>query len=153
MSPVNSLQLSANLTLIDNDGPDETYQRLKFIRPLPDGTFEKVFEEIDYPYDIGASSLLNITATWQPAEELILFSRLGYIGSRPLVDPINEHFSSVDSVWIWDASISLKNLFSDGLDLEVSAQNLTDRDYEVPGTYGVIDGQPFTVELIMRKRW
>lgn len=152
-SPVDSLRMSANLTLMDNTGPDETYKRLKFIRPLPDGEFEKVFEEIQYPSDSGASTLFNLMASWKPAENFILFGRLGYFGSRLLIDPRNEQFSNISGAWILDMSASLTNILDRGIDLQVSAYNLTDRDYQTPGTYSVIDGDPLSVEVTLRKRW
>jgi outer membrane receptor protein involved in Fe transport len=40
-----------------------------------------------------------------------------------------------------------------GLELEVSVRNLLDRDYETPGTYSLIEGNPATLWVGLRKRW
>ncbi len=151
--PVDDLEISANLTLLDNSGPDETYRRLKFVRPLPDGSLERVFEEIEYPYDTGATSMFNLMATWRPVEDLTAFLNLGYFSSRLLVDPRQEEFISVPGAWLLDASVTIEDLFLPGLDLQISGWNLTDRDYETPGTYTVNDGEPVSVEVILKKKW
>ena len=86
-SPVKSLDLSANLTLLDNDGPNETYHwnDCSFVRP--DGTVVKHFTDLTYPYDRGPGTLFNLIGTWRPVERLTAFLRLGYFSSRNLIYP------------------------------------------------------------------
>ena len=47
----------------------------------------------------------------------------------------------------------IKDIFYPGLDLEIAIRNLFDKDYETPGTYTTIEGDPLTVVLTLRKRW
>ena len=58
-SPVKSLDLSANLTLLDNDGPNETYHWNDFSFVRPDGTVVKHYTDLTYPYDRGAGHPLQ----------------------------------------------------------------------------------------------
>ena len=152
-SPVKSLDLSANLTLVDNDGPSETYHwnDRTFVRP--DGTVVKHFTDLSYPYDRGPSTLFNLMGTWRPIERLTAFARLGYFSSRNLIYPRSAEILSVPGVWLLDVSTTLRDVAVSGLDLEVSVRNLLDRDYETPGTYSLIKGDPATLWVGLRKRW
>ena len=152
-SPVKSLDLSANLTLLDNDGPDETYHWNDFSFVRPDGTVVKHFTDLAYPYDRGPGALFNLMGTWRPVERLTAFARLGYFSSRDLIFPRSAEIRSVPGVWLLDVSTTVRDVGFAGLDLEVSVRNLLDRDYETPGTYSLIKGDPATVWVGLRKRW
>ena len=152
-SPVKSLDLSANLTLLDNDGPSETYLYNDFSFVRPDGTVVKHFTDLTYPYDKGPGALFNLTGTWRPVERVTAFLRLGYFSSRNLIFPRSAEIRSVPGVWLLDMSTTIRDIGSPGLDLELSIRNLLDRDYETPGTYGLIQGDPATVWVALRKRW
>ncbi len=152
-SPVKSLDLSANLTLLDNDGPSETYHWNDFSFVRPDGTVVKHFTDLTYPYDRGPGALFNLMGTWRPVERLTAFLRLGYFSSRNLIFPRSAEILSVPGVWLLDMSTTVRDIAVPGLDLEVSVRNLLDRDYETPGTYSLIKGDPATLWVGLRKRW
>ncbi len=152
-SPVKTLDLAANLTLLDNDGPDETYHWNDYSYVRPDGTVVKHFTDLRYPYDSGPGSLFNLTGTWRPLEKVSAFLRLGYFASRDLIFPRSAEIRSVPGVWLLDASATLRDIGISGLDLEVSVRNLLDKRYETPGTYGLIEGDPATLWVELRKRW
>jgi hypothetical protein len=152
-SPVQSLDLSANLTLLDNDGPNETYHWNDYSNVRLDGTVVKHYTDLTYPYDIGADTLFNLTGTWRPVERVTAFLRLGYFSSRDLIFPRSAEIRSVPGVWLVDMSATIRDIGIPGLDLELSVRNLLDRDYETPGTYGFIAGDPATVWVGLRKRW
>ena len=161
-SPLKSLDLSANLTLLDNDGPSETYHwnDVSFVRP--DGTVVKHFTDLTYPYDRGPGALFNLMGTWRPVERVTAFLRLGYYSSRNLIFPFasrnlishrSAEILSVPGVWLLDMATTVRDIVVPGLDLEVSVRNLLDRDYETPGTYSLIKGDPATLWVGLRKRW
>jgi outer membrane receptor protein involved in Fe transport len=157
-SPVKSLDLSANLTLLDNDGPNETYHWNDFSFVRPDGSVVKHYTDLTYPFDRGPGALFNLMGTWRPLERLTAFLRLGYVASRNLIFPLNPfprrtEVVSVPGVWLLDMSTTVRDVGLAGLDLEVSVRNLLDRDYETPGTYSLIKGDPASVWVGLRKRW
>jgi outer membrane cobalamin receptor len=152
-SPVKSLDLSTNLTLLDNDGPSETYHWNDYSFVRPDGTVVKHYTDLTYPYDRGPGSLFNLTGTWRPFERVTTFLRLGYFSSRNLIFPRSAEILSVPGVWLVDMSSTVRDIGIPGLDLELSVRNLLNRDYETPGTYGLIKGDPATVWVGLRKRW
>ena len=152
-SPVKSLDFAANLTLLDNNGPDETYHWNDFSYVRPDGTVEKHFTDLKYPYDSGPERLFNISGTWRPGERISAFLRLGYFGSRDLIFPRSAETCSVPGVWLMDASALVRDIVFPGLDLEVTVRNLLDKSYQTPGTYSLIDGEPVTLWVELRKTW
>ena len=153
LSPLKSLDLSANLTLLDNDGPSETYHWNDFSFVRPDGSVVKHFTDLIYPYDRGPGALFNLTGTWRPVERVTAFLRLGYLPARDLIFPRSAEILSVPGVWLLNMSTTIRDIAVPGLDLEVSIRNLLDRDYETPGTYSLIKGDPATVWVGLRKRW
>lgn len=152
-SPVKALDFAANLTLLDNDGPDEVYHWNDFSYVRPDGTVEKHYTDLEYPYDSGPDTLFNLTGTWRPVERASAFLRLGYFASRDLIFPRGGDIRSVPGVWLVDASATVRDVFLPGLDLEVSVRNLLDKSYQTPGTYSLIEGEPVTLWVEVRKRF
>lgn len=156
VSPVEALRLTANLTLLDNGGPDEVYHYNDYTYFLLDGTPVKHYTDLIYPYDRGARRMFNLTATWRPVDRMSLYARLGYFSSRQLIYPRGEdddQFSSSPGVWLLDMSGTIRDVFVPGLELELSVKNLTNNHYETPGTYTELDGNGFSMEALFRMRW
>lgn len=146
---------SANFTVMDNSGPNETYVYNDFTFIRPDGTVEESLVELDYPYDSGAEILLNLMGTWRPMDRFTLFGRAGYVSSRDLI-VLNDgdfNMTSAPGFWRLDATAVLEDVGVPGLDLQVSVENLLDHRYRAPGTYGLVDGEPFTARFSIRTVW
>ncbi len=152
-SPVRSLDLAANLTLLNNDGPDETYHWNDFSYLRPDGTVVRHFTDLKYPYDSGPDALFNLMGTWRPMEKVSAFLRLGYFSPRDLIFPRSAETLSVPGVWLLDASASIRDVVIAGLDLSVSVKNLLNKKYETPGTYGLITGERAALFVELKKQW
>jgi outer membrane receptor protein involved in Fe transport len=146
-SPLKDLDLSANLTLLNNSGPDETYRYVKYWTPEP------VYEDLKFPYDTGPKRLFNLMGTWRPVDRVILFARLGYHSSTQLIYPRADKFSSIPDVWLLDVSATVQDVGVPGLDLQIAIRNLTNHHYETAGTYSTIRGEPFSAQVVLRKRW
>jgi outer membrane receptor protein involved in Fe transport len=146
LSPVREIDLSANLTLMNNSGPDETYHYQKFI-------FPPLYEDLIYPYDAGPRRLFSLTGTWRPFKRLSVFSRLGYSSKTRLFYPRGDTVVSIPGVWLLDLAATVRDVIIPGMEMVISAKNLTDRKYDIPGTYSIIRGDPFSVEIMLRKRW
>ena len=153
LSPRKDLDFSANLTLMNNSGKDETYSYIHHVEPGPNGTWVPVYESLRYPFDIGPKSLFNLTSTWEPMERVSIFARLGYFSSRKLIYPKAAEYQSCSGVWLFDISATIRDVIYQGLDLGIALRNLFDKDYITPGTYSTIYGEPFSAEIVLRKRW
>jgi len=154
LSPVDSLDLSANLTLVDNSGPAETYHYLDHIEGgPPPKPWIFIYKDLKYPYDAGPGTIFNLTGTWRPFEKATLYGRIGYFSSRDLIYPRSGSLVSVPGVWLLDVCATVRDVAGSGLELELSVRNLMDRNYETPGTYDLIEGDPATVSVTLRKWW
>ncbi|MFW6242153.1 MAG: hypothetical protein ACOC98_16315, partial [Thermodesulfobacteriota bacterium] len=153
--PHSTLSLEAGLTLLDNSGPNETYRYNDFTFIRPDGTVERNFVDLDYPYDPGADLLFNLTALWRPLNQWTIHGRASWFSSRDQVALSEGEFVTIpaSSDWRLDAGFLVEDLFASGLDLSGTIRNLTDRRTETPGTYGLIEGKGIDGLLMLRRRW
>ncbi len=156
ISPTRELDFTVNFTLIDNSGPDETYNYNDFQTVDEYGNIVKHFVELSYPYDTGPEKLFTARAEWRPNEKLTTSLRLQYISSRELVFPVvalEDSIISCSGVWLFHAAVTIHDLFFPDSDLRISLRNLFDETYVTPGTYSSIDGDPFEVGITVSKRW
>ena len=151
--PWETVELSANLTLLDNQGPDETYWYNDYTYIDDEGNVVKNYVELTYPYDPGAKRLFNLTGLWRPSDRLTAGMTLRYIGKRDFIYPIDETMTTCDDVWLLDMNATVHRFFHPGVDLTVGVRNLLDEEYETPGTYSVIEGDPLTVWAVVRWKW
>lgn len=151
--PIDTLRLSANLTLLENSGPDETYRYVDYVFIRPDGTLEEHYADLRYAYDTGPKRVLNLMAQWDPVDRLTLFTRAGYFSSVSVICPRCETTDAVSGVWMVDLKATLRDVGMTGMDLELFLWNITDRDYRLPGTYGIIEGEAFSGMLMVKKRF
>ena len=145
--PMKQLNFSANLTLLNNSGPDETYNYIKYWDPQPH------YEQLNFPFNTGPKRLFNLMGTWRPIDNVTLFARLGYHSSTQLIYPRADSFTSISGAWLLDMAATFNNIVIPGLDLQITIKNLTNNHYEIPGTYSSIEGEPISVAAVLRKRW
>lgn len=153
ITPMDGLELGLNLTLLDNSGPDEVYRYNDYSFIRPDGTVVDHYVDLQYPFDTGPETLMNLTATWQPRDRLTLFSRLRYFSGQELIYPRNEDRVPVSGQWLLDMSCAVEDVIFERTDLTVSVQNAADSSYKIPGTYSMIEGAPFEFQVRIRRRW
>jgi len=159
-APIPTIEFTTNLTLlIDHSGPNEIYKYNDYTFYRPDEPPEPHFKILDYPYDTGPSTLFNITSTWRPYHGITAVVSAEYTGSRQLSYPEGEFDKFVEKrspgLWRFKLATTLEDFIGNGMDLEVSMKNLTSRDseYETPGIYNTIIGEPFSVDIVLRKTW
>ena len=161
LSPLPSLLFAANVTFVHTDGRDEIYHYNDYTIIEPYEIIEKHYIDISCPYDKGPGTMFNITGTWKPLESITAFVRVGYFSERKLAYPVRADsintgesgYSSFSGITLVDASLTFKNFLFDGFELVVAARNIFDKDYETPGTYTAISGDPFETTFVLRKRW
>jgi outer membrane cobalamin receptor len=160
-SPHPSLNIEANLTLLENSGSDETYRYLSSIEIDDEGNIIRLYDTKTYPYDLGADSLFNLMVTWQPSDRVSLYARAGYTASRSLIYPRDSAYErdndyeilSASGDWQLDVTAVIRDVLFPGTDLDLSVKNLRDNDYHTPGTYDLIGGRPITVQAVLRIRF
>jgi outer membrane receptor protein involved in Fe transport len=151
--PFDNLSLGGNLTVLDNSGPDETYLYNAYSFVRPDGTVVDYIVPLSYPFDTGPETLLNLTATWEPVEDYTLFGRLRYFSEQKLIYPRNESTVTLSGQWLLDLAFTARDFLDTGFDMRCSVKNATDREYDLPGTYSVIEAEPLNVQVLFEKHW
>ncbi len=149
------LDIEANLTLLNNRGSEEQYRYLESITIDPDFNIIEKYTTKNYPYDLGSDSLFNLMVTWQPSERVSLHTCAGYIGPRSLIYPRADAYEivSVSGDWQVDLTAVIQDVLFPGTALDLSIKNLTDHNYQTPGTYDVIEDHPVTVQVMFRVRF
>ena len=151
--PVGGLELSANITALKNSGPDETYLYNDYTFVRPDGTLEKHYVEIKYPFDTGPDTMLNLMAKWEPLDTVSIFCRTGYSSSLQVTCSTCDTIESVPGVWLTDMALTVRDIMVPGLEFSIHLKNITDKDYQVPGSYSTIDGDPFSMRMMLTVKW
>ncbi|MBU0673230.1 MAG: TonB-dependent receptor [Proteobacteria bacterium] len=152
VTPKDNLSLSANLTVMDNSGPSETYHLLSAVYVRPDGSLENIYEDIESPYDTGPKTIFNLAATWSPFDALAVVADLNYVAPRHLILGRTGETREAPSRWVMDLTATVHDVIQ-GYELSCEVGNLFDTHYQTPGVYGLIDGDPFSLTVILRKKW
>jgi len=153
INPLDQFSISGSLTLVKNNGPLETYLYNDYSTFLPDGTMQKHYISLAYPYDIGPERFFNFSFLWSLKKDIQLFTCARYFSGYKLADPLTRNPKAVDNVFLMDAGIRMKNLFSDESEFEIKIVNLLDNDYKIPGMYGLEKGRPFSISIAWKKIW
>lgn len=143
----NYFNLSGNLTLMDNSGPNETY--LYHIYTEPDGT--PIYLKREYDYDTGPKTLGSLRGIWQITDRISLVPELKYFSDTSLYYPLEDVTRVCDDAWIMDVNLLVKDVFS--CDLSIYANNIFDNNYTSPGIYSITNNPSFNVGLMIRKSW
>lgn len=153
LSPTKDIDLYADMTILTNDGPNETYKYHDYSIIRIDGTQVKHYVDIEYPYNIGPKFIANISGSWRPFEKVSTFIKLGYVSSERLILPRGEGEISFSGSWLADMNVTIHDIMTSGMELGISVRNLADRHYNIPGTYSAIEGSPFSAEIMLGKKW
>jgi outer membrane cobalamin receptor len=137
--------LSGSVTLLKNDGPDETYFYLSHSFP------EDVFLERAYAYDTGPDILGSVKGTWQISDTVTLVPELRYFSSRSLYYPEDDITHTCDGAWVADLNLMITDRFP--FDVSLHLNNLFNTEYRSPGLYSVIDSQGISGALMLRMTW
>ena len=147
------LKLAANMTLLDNRGPKETFHLLNAVYIRPDGSLEYIYEDIKSPYDLGPETIFNMSATWLPVTNISFLADLKYRASHDLINARTGITSTADPVWLLDINAIIGDILSSGVTFSCSITNLFDTAYNIPGPYEMIEGEPFTLKFMLEKKW
>ncbi|MBW2022189.1 MAG: TonB-dependent receptor plug domain-containing protein [Deltaproteobacteria bacterium] len=150
---VDSIELGANLTVLDNDGPDETYRLNDYSYISPDGEVVKHYIDVIYPFDSGPDSIGNLWVRWSPTKRVSAFIHMGLTSSHQLIAPRNQTPLKVEGGWLVDGTLTLKEFPVQNTELSLVLKNMTNREYRVEGTYSLRDAPGVSMQLWLRKTW
>lgn len=153
-SPFKFLDISSNLTMLRNTGPDEVFKPVKTLILELDDTIGQIFydDDLNLPYDVGPEIYSNFVVTYRFNDNIHILSRLQYVASNKAIDLVNEISKEVPSFWLFDVNLSFDDFYK-GFGVNIGLKNILNRDYELPGTYSNIDGSEFETEILISKKW
>lgn len=145
------LRLKGNITFMDNSGSDESYDFRTASFVDDDGKIVDEFETLEYPYNPGVETLVNLAVHWNLTKNLTLIPELHYRSATQLYSPLEDITRKADEVWLGNLRLKIEDLFP--FDLELYAENLADTDYDVPGAYTFIKGDGFNAGMTAFMSW
>jgi outer membrane cobalamin receptor len=146
-----SLLVSGNVALLNNSGPDETYLYRDYSYVDSDGKVQDHFQNLNYAYDAGADTMVNLAVNWNLTEKITLVPGLQYFSKTQLYFPLDDVTRECPEVWLMDVHLKIEKVFPFDLDLYV--ENLADHDYVVPGTYTFTEGKGFNAGVKATLHW
>lgn len=131
-----TFSISANLTLLGNSGPKETYfyNDYDYYDDLGN-LIEAHYQALEYAYDTGPKTMGNLQANWQMTNHLTLTPELRYFSRRRLYYPVSDVTRICPEAWIVDVNLKIKDLLP--FDLTLFVNNLFDNEYISPGLYSI----------------
>jgi outer membrane cobalamin receptor len=145
------IKLGANLTLLENSGPNEVYFYNDFNYTDGDGNLVRHFLKLEHDYDMGPDILGTLKAGFQVTKHLQLVSELRYFAGQDLYFPIEDVTKSCEDAWVMDLHLHVKHLFP--FDLSVFVTNVFDNDNSIPGVYSVTQPPPAAAGLFLHMTW
>jgi outer membrane receptor protein involved in Fe transport len=135
------LDLFGNLTTFHAWGGSEKFTVLQAVFVRPDGTKVPIFETWEEPFDTGPSFIANLGLTWRLHQRATLDVEGGVTSSVQysfVKDTVSGRYSQP---FFLDMTLRVKDVLVKNSELTLRGTNLLDRDYQVPGLYGPVDGQ------------
>ncbi|HID97092.1 MAG TPA: TonB-dependent receptor [Thermodesulfobacteriaceae bacterium] len=141
-----ALKLWANATAFSHDGDDEVYTYHVYI--LENGNWVlKPWASWEIPFETGPETMLNAGVLWNPTGWLDVSLSAGYHTSWNYYYSKGRLEETVPSNWIFDMTVTARDIFTRNLDIQCSVKNLLDRRFDGRGTYGPVDSPPFMAYL------
>ena len=152
-----ALCFSGNITLLDNSGPDETYFYTRY--EYKDGYEYGADKTLNYNYDTGADTMINLAVNWRITDNLTLvpqfryFSKvqLHYLEEVSALEPLETTTIECPQVWLMDLHLKIKDIFP--FDVDLFVENLFDEKYKTPGVYSEIQGNSFNAGILIKMTW
>jgi len=152
-SPLESFSFRANMTLLRNTGHEEIYKYNDYSYLGSDGKIINHYINLQYPFDGGPDKLLNIMATWHPADDISCSLSGRFFSSYALAYPHALEYVKAQDTMTFDVGITFADLFKRGAILNISFKNIFNKNYLIPGMYSLEKGEPFSINIMLQKQW
>lgn len=142
-----AIRFWCNATALSHASDPSLY--LSYTRVLVDGRLQKILSgSQEVPYEAGPDNLFNMGMTYSASADLDFDLGVHYSDSS-LSNYVRDAVQILTpSIWLVDSTVTRRNLFGPGLDLQLAAKNIFDRRYQTAGVYGPVQGAPpFTAIL------
>jgi hypothetical protein len=148
-----NVTLCANLTLLNNSGPDEIYYFYGYhYQDREEGNVpDQGYLEWSYAYETGPDIMGTVKAVWDINRNLSLVPALRYFSGQSIYSPVADETLSCGQAWVMDVNLRIRNYFP--FDVDLFAKNLFDNTYKTPGLYSITRNPGFTAGVALRYSW
>ncbi|HBT89128.1 TonB-dependent receptor plug domain-containing protein [Desulfobacter sp.] len=147
-----NLTLCANVTLLNNSGPDEIYYYSEYHFDPRDGNIvDDGYLEWSYAYETGPDIMGTVKAVWDINRNLSLVPALRYFSGQSIYSPVADETLSCGQAWVMDVNLRIRNYFP--FDVDLFAKNLFDNTYKTPGLYSITRNPGFAAGVTLRYSW
>ncbi len=151
-SPLPLLDLGAGVAWVNNSG-DATHFRYNDYSYWEGGELVDHYTNIYEPYDYGARILFNAEVIYRINKQYTIRAECRYVSERNAHYLLNETTEKYSDVWLFDLGLKVLNIFNSSLDADIFVKNLFNRKYMAPGSFGPVEGEPFSMGLKIEKTW
>jgi len=140
-----ALDLSSALTVLDDGGGHVSYRTLKYTFVRPDGTRENVYDAWGEPFYVGADVIGRLGLTYRFRSDASVALDVTKTSKVPYSFTEDTICGKYDQPLLLGLTFRLKDLLLKNSTLTLRGKNLLDGDYRVPGVYGPVEGEPFSL--------
>jgi outer membrane receptor protein involved in Fe transport len=140
-----TLKLITNASVHQQWGEDIDYRILKATFIRPDGTFEKIYETWDQPFDDGPSWTAQAGILWQLRPQATLSTSMNWASHRHHSYDKDTADRTYHQPLLLNLSLNVQDLLLPGSTLTIRARNLFDQHYRQAGRYGSVEGWPLSI--------
>ncbi len=145
------LKWSSNFsTIFDSKLDKEEYEVLDYIIVKPNFEIEKYYTLLNKSFDIGAKHF-GRTGLYYEDKLIKGFFRINYIGERDFSFLIDNKNIDINSEFTLDIGTEVK--FSKKLSGNISAENILNNRFELPGIYAPVKNYPFNVMFTLKYKF
>ena len=152
-----SFKFSCNITLLDNDGPDEITLYEQY-----DIDFQPYYQELNHDYDSGADTKINFAAIWNITENIKLIPEIEYFSKRKLYYIADEDIANEDmrkkyitekypGEWLCNLNLRFENIR--GFDLHLYVNNIFNNHYKVFDSSSALEDESLNAGIMIRVKF
>lgn len=151
-TPVKSVELSTGLSLIDSSGQEVWFRYNDYSYP-ENGQIIDHYVDIYSPYDPGPRKRVHTSLVWRPWKGTTVHGKIQYSGPGKICFPAAGVVEEYSGTWLCDLGLKISNVFETGFDVTLSGKNILDQDHELPGKFGLVEGDRAVVSIKFTKSW
>ncbi len=148
---LDSLKFSGNVTLLDNDGPDEIFLYNDYTYIDSEGVEQKHYQELNHDYDSGADTTINLACIWNITENIKFIPEIEYFSKRELYYPLEDIIKKYPEEWLCNLNLRFENI--KGFDLHLYVNNIFDNHYKVFDSSSALEDESLSTGVILRFKW
>ncbi|WP_186441672.1 TonB-dependent receptor plug domain-containing protein [Desulfamplus magnetovallimortis] len=131
-------------------GDDYSFKVLRQSWLRPDGTTVDDYDEWTESYDPGADAVVSSGVVWSPYSFFNFSLNASWASAVPYSYGENTITGEYKNPLMVNSEMKFPELFKNNLILTVGCRNMLDGDFQYPGIYGPVDGEPLVIYGVVK---